>query len=265
MAHLLFRFLRKEREKAIGNLSVAFGKEKSQEEILRVCYKSFENLGKGLIEVLQFPKLTQENVDRVVTFQGKSNIDDALSKGKGVIILTAHFGNWELLGASLALSGYRTNFIVRPVRSPLMDEMITRNRENMGIRCIPRGASIKKALRCLKRNELLGILSDIDTKVDGVFVDFFGRPAFTPSGPVSIALKTGATIIPVFIIRQNDDRHKIAIEEPLELEITGNRSEDILGNTARLTRLIESYIRKNPEQWIWIHERWKTKPSKRVS
>lgn len=260
LADLLFLFSRKEKARALENLFIAFGAEKLPGEILRICRCCFENLGKGLMEVLQFPRLGAGNLARLVTFEGKDNIDNALRLGKGVILITAHFGNWELMAASLALSGYKVNFIVRPVRSQRLEVLVRRGRESMGIKCIYRGASIKSALRCLKRNEILGILSDIDTKVDGVFVDFFGRPAFTPSGPVSIALRTGARLIPAFIIRQEDDKHKIVIEKALELDITGVLEEDIIINTARFTKIIESYIRRYPEQWIWVHQRWKTKP-----
>ncbi len=259
----MFSLSHRERTRAIEHLSVAFGAEKSPDEISKLCRRCFENLGKGLMEVLQFPRLTSENLSKLVAFEGRQNLDNAFKKGKGVIILTAHFGNWELLAASLTLSGYKVNFIVRPVRSPRLEMMLNRNRESMGIGCIPRGTSIKNALKCLKRNEILGILSDIDTKVDGVFVDFFGRPAFTPRGPVSIALRTGAVLVPAFIIRQKDDTHKVVIEKALELKTTDDQESDILRNTARFTKVIESYIRKYPEQWIWIHQRWKTKPNAR--
>ena len=211
------------------------------------------------MEVLQIPRLTSENWGRLITFDGRQNIDDALKMGKGVIILTAHFGNWELLAAGLALSGFDTSYIVRPIRSRQLDDMLNGIRRSAGGKPIPR-SSLKGALRCLRRNGLLGILSDIDTKVDGVFVDFFGRPAFTPRGPVSFALRTGAALVPTLIVRQEDDTHIIVAERALELEITGDLEEDIRVNTARYTKITESYIRKYPEQWIWIHQRWKTQP-----
>ena len=211
------------------------------------------------MEALKIPRLTSENRARLITFDGRQNIDDALKMGKGVIILTAHFGNWELLAAGLAFSGYDISYIVRPMRSRQLDNMLNGIRKGTGGHPVPR-SSLKGALRCLRRNGLLGILSDIDTKVDGVFVDFFGRPAFTPRGPVSLALRTGAALVPTLIIRQEDDTHIIVAEKALELEITGDIEEDIRVNTARFTKIIESYIRKYPEQWIWIHQRWKTRP-----
>ncbi len=260
LGRLLFLLSRREKARALSNLSIAFGAEKSSRDILRICRLCFENLGKGLMEFLQFPRLNPENLGRLVSFEGKQNIDEALKKGKGVIMLTAHFGNWELPGASLSSLGYNVAFIVRPVRHPRLEALVNRNRQSTGAEYIPRGMSIKKAFWCLRRNGLLGILSDLDTRVDGVFVDFFGRPAFTARGPVSIALRTGAALVPMFIIRQEDDTHRIVAEKALELKVTGDQEEDIRLNTARFTKIIESYIRKHPEQWIWVHERWKTRP-----
>ncbi len=261
LADLFFLFSRREKTVALENLSAAFGAEKNPDDILRICRYCFRNLGKQLMEVLQIPRLTSENLGKLVTCEGRQNIEDALKAGKGVIILTAHFGNWELLGAGLNLSGYKLSYIVRPLRSPQMDALLNRIRESAGGKPIPRGASVKGALRCLRRNELLAILSDIDTKVDGVFVDFFGRPAFTPRGPVSIALRTGAALVPTHVVRQKDDTHVIIAEKALELKVTGDLEEDIRLNTARSVKILESYIRKYPEQWIWVHDRWKTQPN----
>lgn len=135
---------------------------------------------------------------------------------------------------------------------------MNRYRQKTGLKCIGRGASIKGAIQCLRRNEILGILADVDTKVDGVFVDFFGHPAYTPKGPVSIALKTGAGLLPAFMIRQKDNTHKLIIEKELKLITTGNSEEDIKINTEAFTKIIESYIRKYPDHWVWFHDRWKT-------
>jgi KDO2-lipid IV(A) lauroyltransferase len=133
-------------------------------------------------------------------------------------------------------------------------------REKAGYSGIDRDKSVRNALQCLKRNELLGILADVDTSIDGVFVDFFGRPAHTPYSPIAISLKTGAAILPTFIIRQPDDSHRAIVEAPLLLERSGNREQDLVFNTQKFTKIIESYIRRYPEQWIWMHDRWKTPP-----
>jgi KDO2-lipid IV(A) lauroyltransferase len=262
IGNLIFYFSQKERKKALNNLYIAFGSEKSNEKIQDICHKYFKNLGKGLIEFLQLPKLKPYNLNKLVDIEGKENLDNALKKGKGAIILTAHLGNWELTGASFPLLGYKTSTIVRPEKLNRIDQWVNKRREGTGLKCIGRGSSIKNALQCLKRNELLGILPDVDTKVDGVFVDFFGKPAYTPRGPVSIAIKTGCDILPAFMIRQKDDRHKLIIEKPIELKITGNIEEDIRYNTETFTKIIESYIREYPDQWIWTHNRWKTQERK---
>lgn len=256
---LAFLLLKRDKAKAIKNLSIAFGKEKSQKEILTICHNCFRNMGKSLIEFFQLPKLNSGNIGDIVKIEGKQNIEETLKKGKGGIILTAHIGNWELVGATFPLNGYKSNTIVRPEKIPRLDRWVNQRREKTGLKCIGRGASIKSALQCLKRNELLGILADVDTKVDGVFVDFFGRPAYTPRGPVNIAIKTGCDLLPTFIIRQKDNTHKMIVEKAIELKITGNTEEDIRYNTAVFTKIIESYIRKYPDQWIWVHDRWKTK------
>jgi len=135
------------------------------------------------------------------------------------------------------------------------------HREVVGMKVIYRGASVKNGLRCLKRNEILGILPDVDTRADGVFVDFFGRSAYTPIGPAAIALKTQASIVPAFIIRQPGDFHRVVIEKPLQLQITGQKDVDIQVNTQLFTKAIESYVRRYPTQWIWMHPRFKTRPS----
>jgi len=261
LGDIAFLLSRKERAIAVRNLSIAFGAEKSSRDILTICHNCFRNLGKGLMEFLQFPRLKAEKLSSIITVEGKQNIDESFQKGKGVIALSAHFGNWELLGAALQLSGYPTNPIIRPAKLKWLDTLVNRYREGTGLRCISRGASVKAALLCLKKNELLGILADIDTRVDGVFVGFFGRPAYTPRGPVSIALKTGAVLLPTFIIRQKDDTHRLIINKGMKLKTTGDIEEDIRLNTEAYTKIIESYIREYPEQWVWFHERWKTAKS----
>lgn len=260
LANQFFRFSHREKAIALDNLSIAFNADGDSESILSLCQRCFQNLGKSFMEALQIPRLNAKKLDKIVAISGKQNLDEALNKGNGVIILTAHFGNWELMAVSLAIFGYNVNQIVRPLHSRHLDAMLNQNRERMGTKSIPRGASIRNAVKCLKRNELLIILPDIDTKVNGVFVDFFGRPAFTPNGPASFALRTGAALVPVFMVRQKDNTHKLIIEKALELETTGELEKDIKVNTSKLTRVIETYIRKNPEQWIWIHQRWKTQP-----
>lgn len=212
------------------------------------------------MEFLQLPSMSPETICQLVTFKGREHIDKALTQGRGAIILTAHFGNWELLGARILVSGYTIRGITRQLRSKRLDAIVSSYREKVGWQGIDRDRSVREVLRCLKRNELIAILADVDTRTRGIFVDFFGRPAYTPYSPVALALKTGAAILPTFIIRQPDDSHHAVIEAPLFLQRSGDKEQDLLVNTQRFTKVIESYIRRYPEQWIWMHERWKTKP-----
>lgn len=260
LANLIFELSTNDKRRTYNNLRSCLG-IKDEREIADIATKCFQHWGKSLIEVMQFPELTREKVNQLVVFEGRENLDLALQAGRGVVLLTAHFGNWELLGASLTLNGYPLNVIAREVRSEKLQRLLAEYREAVGMKVIYRGASVKNGLRCLKRNEILGILPDVDTKTDGVFVDFFGRLAYTPFGPVAIALKTQSLIVPAFIIRQPDDSHRVVIEKPLKLKLTGQKDTDIQVNTQLFTKVIESYARRYPTQWIWMHPRFKTRPS----
>jgi len=261
LGDLYFWIARNDRERACKQIgmSLEIRDNRKSRMLARCC---FRNLCKNLIEFMRFPRLNLDNINKLVRFEGKEHIDNALRNGKGVIILTAHFGNWELLAASSSLSGYSSNVIARQIRSRTLDKLVKRHREMVGVVSIDRSKSVKTALRCLKRNELLGILADIDTEIDGIFVDFFGRLAYTPYGPVAISLKTGAALVPAFIVRQNDDTHCIFVEPPLNLYKSGDCKTDIKVNTSRFTKIIESYIRRYPDHWIWMHRRWKTQPDR---
>ena len=230
-------------------------------QVKAIAKKCFENLGKNVIEFMQYPRLDLKRIQRYVSFEGLQHVEQALAQGKGAIILTAHFGNWELLGASLAATVAPLSPIARQLRSPRLNDLVQRYREKGGYVTIDRDTGIRPALRCLKRNELLGILADVDTTVNGVFVDFFGRRAYTPYSPVAFALKTGAAILPTFMVRQPDNSHRVIIEPPLVLKRTDVKEKELVINTQKFTKIIESYIRQYPEQWIWMHQRWKTRPS----
>jgi len=249
LGDLLWRFDRKGREIALRNLSSSFPGRSSGEirKIARLCYR---NIGMNIAEFGRFSSLTRSELMRMVRLEGRENLDRALSLGKGVLLLTAHFGNWELLGAALAAHGYKVNAIVRELRVKRLDRIVNSLRSAVGFRPFPRERGLKSALLSLKRNQILALLADIDTRSEGVFVDFFGRPAYTPVGPVLISMKTGAPIVPAFIAREGK-RHRIFIGEPVRP--TG----DVRADTQRLTGMVEGFIRRYPHQWIWMHRRWR--------
>ena len=254
---LAFWLTPQHRELACDHLrcSLTLSDERRVRTIAKQC---FQNLGKTVVEFMQFPRLDRKQIQRYVTFEGVEHVEQALAHGKGAIILTGHFGNWELLAASISATVAPLTPIVRELRSPRLNALVSRYRQKAGYATIDRDTGIRQALQCLRRNELLGIVADVDTTVSGVFVDFFGRRAYTPYSPVAIALKTGATILPTFIIRQPDGSHRAIIEPPLALKRTDTKEKDLVINTQKFTKIIESYIRQYPAQWIWMHQRWKT-------
>lgn len=225
-----------------------------------IAKKCFANLGKNVIEFMLFPRLNPKQIQKSVNFEGVHHVENALAEGNGAIILTGHFGNWELLAASISTTVSPLTPIVRELRSPRLNALVSKYREKAGYSTIDRNTGVRQALRCLRSNSLLGIVADVDTTVNGVFVDFFGRAAYTPYSPIAFALKTGAAILPSFIIRQPDGTHQAIIEPPLTLERCDDKEKELVINTQNYTKIIESYIRKYPEQWIWMHKRWKTRP-----
>jgi len=258
-----FFVLPRYRRTALENLRFAFAGEKTPREIGRIAEKVFENLGKNAVEFLQMPRLDAGTIDRRVTIVGRERIDRALEAGRGVIILTAHFGNWELIAATLRIKKYPGAIVARRIYFHKYESFLNQLRKVHDVNAIYRDDSPKKILRVLRQNGIIGILADQDVEsVDGVYVDFFGKKAYTPSGPAALARSSGAKLVPTFMVRQ-DGRHTLMIEDPIELVETGDREADLAANTQRWSRTVEAYIRRYPEQWVWMHRRWKTRPEGR--
>ena len=243
---------------AFKNLAQSFP-EKPHREISSLTKQVFINQGKNLFELLNFHRLNREKIKEIIEFRGMENFKKAFSCGKGVLILSAHLGNWELTGAGLSMSGVPLNVVARKVYIEQLDRVLRRIRESVGMRSISRGeqGSAKEILRALKKNEALAVLIDQNTKaIPGVYVNFFGKKAYTPSGLAILALRTGASVVPVFIYRRKDNSCLIEADEPIKPERTGDDERDIVLNTQRFTAIIEEKIRQHPEQWVWFHERW---------
>lgn len=256
-----FYILKKEREKALDNLDIAFGDSKSGREKTRIARGVFENLGKNFIEVISIPKFSKDCLSRYIVCKGIDILQRFINEGKGLIIVSAHLGNWELLAHYISIKGFPLSVIARRVRMHGLEIYLSRIREKNRVNVIYRDASIKEIAGVLRHRGLVGIMPDQDMdSVSGVFVDFFERQAWTPIGASVLNILTEAPVIPCFIVRRKFG-NEILIEEPIELQKTGDRQRDILENTQRYTRVIENYIRSFPEQWVWFHDRWKTKPS----
>jgi KDO2-lipid IV(A) lauroyltransferase len=258
-----YKIARKQRKTALESLTIAFGQDKSPaqiEEIAKLCFSFMAKSGAELMFLMDRPGLLEKSVEII----GKENLDNALSKGKGVILVSAHFGNFPLLLARLALSGYKASGIMRPMRDSRVEKIFLKKRNRFGIKTIysqPRSVCVSNTIKALRNNELVFIPLDQNFGTGGIFVDFFGRKAATATGPVVLAQRTKATILPCFIIRQKDDRHKIVFEPPLNLENGEDPGKTIVVNIQKLTNIIEYYIRRYPAEWGWIHRRWKSKPS----
>ena len=199
-----------------------------------------------------------------VTIEGQEHLDAALSQGKGAVLMSAHFGSFILMYLRLALAGYKVNSIMRRMRDEDFEKYISHYRDNNGIRTIyamPRKECVVESLKSLRKNETLVILFDQNYGEDGrVFVDFFGQPAATATGPVIFSQRANAPILPVFIIREKKDHYKIIIEPPVPLSAGPGGEEELTQNVSQLTKVIEEYIRRYPHEWGgWLHRRWKSK------
>jgi KDO2-lipid IV(A) lauroyltransferase len=216
------------------------------------------HLGKSMLETML---ISAERLPEIARFEGIENLEKAMAQGKGVIYVTGHIGNWELCGGLVA-SRFPLSVVAAPLEPEPLNDLVVGLRNRMGIRVILRGrpGSSREIIRVFKENRIMGILIDQDTDVEGAFVDFLGRPAWTPTGAASMALKFGAPVVFGFARRDRRNRHTITIEGPLELIHTGNLEQDLIENTALFNRKIGERILQEPAQWVWMHRRWRTQP-----
>jgi KDO2-lipid IV(A) lauroyltransferase len=264
LGRVYFLLGRKMKEGVFRNMRTAFGEEKTGEEMLDIAKAFYGNIGLFIMEFARLPRLDRSYVDRFITFEGLENIDRALKRGHGVVLLSAHFGNWELLGAALSLKGYRLNNIARPFDNRYVNTFIDKARSRFGNTIIDKKHSLRKMIDILKQNGFLGILLDQrSSRGEGVRVDFFGRPALTNKGLAAVVMRTGAVVLPIFIVRGDTFEHRVICEGPIGVVNTGDQDLDIRENTQRFTAAIERFIRKYPDQWFWFHSRWERRRKKR--
>ncbi len=262
IGELLYRILKKRRQIALNNLQIAFGDDIKETRRHEICKASFINFSKTIIEFMRFPKLDAENIWREVKVHGREHLNSTLAEGKGAIVFLPHFGNWELLSLIYgALIPNRAKAIAFPLKNTRLNAYIWRNRELLSLELIPRKNAIRSTLRALKNNDAVGFFSDQNAGDQGVFIDFFGKPASTARGPVTLALKTDTPILFSLDIRQPDDRHHVHISPPIHLEPSDDFERDVELYTTLLMKQLEEYIKRYPEQWLWIHNRWKTQPN----
>jgi KDO2-lipid IV(A) lauroyltransferase len=249
------------RQVGMRNLAIAFP-EKSLDERRRILRGVFTSLGRQLAELCQFPRYTAQNVDAVVVYDGLENYERAYARGKGVLFLTAHFGGWELSAFAHSLHGHWLHVVMRPMDNPYLDRLLQSYRTMHGNKVVPKDDFVRGLLAATRAGETVGILMDTNmTPPQGVFVDFFGIPACTASGLARIALRTDAAVVPGFTIWDEAlGKYRLRFDPAIELVRTGDLEADIIANTQKFTKVIEEYVRKYPEQWLWVHRRWKTRP-----
>jgi Kdo2-lipid IVA lauroyltransferase/acyltransferase len=249
------------RRAADFNLRLAFPAwtEAQRRDTIR---KMLRNIGWMAGDFSQFPKFKRHNIERIITIDGHQNYLDALHRGKGVLILTGHLGPWELSSYAHALYGYSCFFLARPIQNQRVDALVNQYRCLSGCGVIDKNDSARAVLRILHAGGAIGILADQNTSLEeGVFVPFFGIPASSTAGLARIALRTDAAVVPGYAFWDDAaQKYTLRFEPAVELTRSSDESEDVRANTAKFMKVIEDFIRAHPDQWIWVHKRWKTRP-----
>jgi len=262
---IAFFFVVRLKRIARETLRIAFEGKKSESEISFIIKRCFKNFGRGLVELVYYIH-NPDKVKKRFTFEGKEYLEEALQRGKGVIAVTAHFGNFALMQLAFAQFGYPIKVIIRKARDRKIAEYSFRKMTDLKvypIHSLPARRCVQESLSALKNNEIVFVLLDQNFgSGTGVFVDFFGRKAATGTGPIVFAERSGAPILPLFCVREgNSDNHKVIIEPPFDITLRDNRDEMMLENVSKITQIIEKYIRRYPHEWGWMHRRWKTQQS----
>lgn len=266
LGRLAYPFARKTRERTLKHLTLAYGKEMNAIAIRTLAKKVFEYLGKNSGEMLRASAAikTLHDLDKILDVHGYENFEKANAKGKGVIFLTCHMGAFDLQVTVMALRGLNPNIIGTPLKDERLNELLWNYRNKHGAIAIARGRETFRMIKILKSGGSVALLIDQDTRVKSRFVNFFGQPAATPVGATVMAMKTGAAVVPTFIYLGEDWRQHMHILPEIPMAITGDDEADMLYNTQILTGFIEQQIRNHPEQWVWMHERWKTKKGEEI-
>jgi Kdo2-lipid IVA lauroyltransferase/acyltransferase len=261
LARAVYVLHRRLRRVGMRNLEIAFP-GKSRAERRRILKGVFRSLGRQLAEFCRFPEYTRENVGEVAVYDGFEHFEAARARGKGVLFLTAHLGGWEVGSFAHSLYGNPLRIVVRPLDNPYLDALVDRYRTLHGNSTFGKQDFARGLLAAMKAGETVGILMDQNmTPPAGVFVDYFGQPACTAAGLARVAAHTSAAVVPGFTLWDDVLRkYRIRFEPAVDLERTGNEDADAVANTAKFTKVIEEFARRYPDQWLWVHRRWKTRP-----
>lgn len=254
---LAFSVFKIRRQVTLANLKNSFGAQYTDSEYSKIGARAYRNIARSMIEYGLFPSIRKKGLDKFITLNGVENLQAIKDCGRGAVMVTGHFGSWELMGAYLADHGWRLDYLVGEQHNLKVNALMNSHRTMFGIGLIEMGVAARGVFKAVKAGRMVAMLSDQDAGSDGVIVQFLGRPASTPKGPAAFAIKTGAPLACGFIVREGK-RQRIRIEPPIFYTPTGNKDEDIRTLTQAYTSQLESYVRRYPDHWFWPHRRWKS-------
>jgi KDO2-lipid IV(A) lauroyltransferase len=259
LGDLLYDVIRIRREVAFSNLRAAFPEksEGERERIARACYRNFAMTA---VDFARQTNRSSEDLLEEAEILGRQHLDTVASMGRGAILLTGHFGNWEWMGSLFPAMGFQTQAVVGEQRNRLVEELMDRVRRTRGLGILSAERDLRGLMEALRRGDVVAIAGDQDAGRDGVFIDFLGRPASTAVGPVRLARRFGVPILIGFAVRRPDGGLRLELQEPLVVPQDGDESEVILEYSRRWSAVLEEYVRRYPDQWFWMHRRWKTQP-----
>ncbi len=248
------------RRVVLDNLQAAFGDELDTAGIEALGRDFYAQLGTTLLEFCGYWRLSREQIAALVDVEGAEHLEAVRAEGRGALLVSAHFGNWELMGAWLAASGYPVSFLVKTQSNAQVDRLQNRVRERAGVGIIRTGPSIKAMVRALRDGQFIGLLGDQDAGRDGLFLDFLGRPASVFRGTARMAWRLRCPVVTGFIVRQSDGRHRLVISEPVHLDPAWDEDKALVELTRLHTQRLDTMVRKHPDHYFWVHRRWKTRP-----
>lgn len=255
---LVFHVTGMRKKLVMEHMARVFGLTGDSDELRDMSRSVYRQLGRTAVEHARLLSGRTADLRDRLSVSGEEYIARAREGGRGVILITGHFGYWELLGATVALLGYPITVVAKKLHNPAVDRLVHAGRERMGMAVATMDSAPSAVFKALRRNECVGLLADQDAGAGGVFVDFLGRRASTYQGPALFALRTGSPIVPCFIIRSGPERHRVCFEAPIEAIPTGDEPADIARITQAYTDVLARYIMDYPDHWFWVHRRWKT-------
>jgi Kdo2-lipid IVA lauroyltransferase/acyltransferase len=261
LASIAFSILKRDRNKTINNIKVIYGESMDHDSIKKMARNVFMHQARNLADYIWTLHVeTREEFLEFVNIEGEENLKKAYDQGKGVLCLICHMGSWEFSAITPSLLGFETTAVSKALKDERLNKMIIGYREKRGMKNLSRGKTYPLLIDALNKGECLIIMIDQDTKAKSIFVDFMGKSAYTPIGAALLALDTEAAVVPMAMKRLPDNKHQFTISPEIDLVRTGDKEHDIRINTQNFSKIIEEFISEDPEQWVWMHERWRTTP-----